>query len=220
MIFYEHQVKKLKLKICGMKQPENIREVAALRPDYMGFIFYEKSPRFVGADFQVPALDPAIKRVAVFVDETQETMMTQSGSIGARTLQLHGNEAPEVCGSLRAKGYEVIKAFSVDETFDFHTLEAYEGAVDYFLFDTKGKLPGGNARAFDWSLLKQYHQRVPFFLSGGLNNENIHQLTFLSAMNLHALDVNSGVETSPGLKSRASVETMKQWVTTYNSKLN
>lgn len=201
-----------------MRRPENIREVAALRPDYMGFIFYEKSPRYVGVDFQVPEHDRSVKRVAVFVDEKEESMRKRGSSLGAHAVQLHGSETPAVCGNLRAAGFEVIKAFSVDDGFNFDSLLPYENLVDYFLFDTKGKHPGGNAKSFDWKLLQNYHQRVPFFLSGGLNKDNVQNLAELAGMNLHALDVNSGVESSPGIKNPVDVEVMKGIVTAYNRK--
>jgi phosphoribosylanthranilate isomerase len=101
---------------------------------------------------------------------------------------------------LRDAGYKVIKALSIDATFDFNQASAYQGSVDFFLFDTKGPLYGGNAMRFDWSLLRNYDQSVPFFLSGGLSPENVTAVSGLADMNLHALDVNSGIESSPGVK--------------------
>ena len=123
-------------------------------------------------------------------------------------MQLHGSEAVEDCQTIKKFGVGVIKVFSVDATFDFNTTVPYEEVVDYFLFDTKGKFYGGNAIPFDWNLLANYHQRVPFFLGGGLTLENISGIKNLSKMNLHAIDVNSGVEDEPGNKNIARVETV------------
>ncbi|SHG45699.1 phosphoribosylanthranilate isomerase [Chryseolinea serpens] len=196
----------IKLKICGMRDGENIREVAALSPQYMGFIFYRKSPRFVGDDFVMPAIPASIKKVGVFVNETTETILNLASRYDLTLIQLHGNETPEQCRELKAKGLGVIKVFSMGEDFDWSVVQPYKPVADFFLFDTKGKYYGGNAQAFDWSLLQQYDQEIPFFLSGGLSPENIGNITGLKDMNLYALDVNSGVEDSPGVKNISKIE--------------
>jgi phosphoribosylanthranilate isomerase len=187
------------LKVCGNR--DNIAEVASLNPDYMGFIFYEPSPRHVGVDFKMPVLPKSIKKVGVFVNEEVEVIKKLVAKFKLDFVQLHGHESVEDCRVLKELGVGVIKVFSIDTIFDFDTTMLYEGAADYFLFDTKGKFYGGNAIPFDWNLLTNYHQRVPFFLSGGLSLENIFAVNNLSTMNLHAIDVNSGVEDSPGLKN-------------------
>jgi phosphoribosylanthranilate isomerase len=188
------------LKVCGNR--DNIVEVASLNPDYMGFIFYEPSPRYVGVGFKMPSdLPKSIKKVGVFVSEEVEAIKLIVTDLKFDFVQLHGHESVEDCRVLKEFGVGVIKVFSVDATFDFDTTAPYEGVVDYFLFDTKGKFYGGNAIPFDWNLLTNYHQRVPFFLGGGLTLENISGIKRLSTMNLHAIDVNSGVEDSPGLKN-------------------
>ncbi len=187
------------LKVCGNR--DNIVEVASLNPDYMGFIFYEPSPRHVGVDFKMPVLPKSIKKVGVFVNEEVEVIKKLAAKFKLDFVQLHGHESVEDCRVLKELGVGVIKVFSIDTIFDFDTTMLYEGAADYFLFDTKGKFYGGNAIPFDWNLLTNYHQRVPFFLSGGLSLENIFAVNNLSTMNLHAIDVNSGVEDSPGLKN-------------------
>ncbi len=195
----------ISLKICGMRDPANIMDVASLNPQYMGFIFYDKSPRFVGNEFSLPlALSPSIKKVGVFVNEST-AVITKKANGGFDFVQLHGNETPDQCAILRDSGLKVIKVFSVDDGFNFHDVSPYKKYVEFFLFDTKGKLYGGNAKAFDWALLKKYDQEVPFFLSGGLTPENIAELGGVTNMNLHALDLNSGVEASPGLKSISRV---------------
>ena len=184
-----------------MRDTENIKQVAALFPDYLGFIFYEQSPRYVGDSFIIPDIAAEIKKVGVFANEKLETIQLLVKRHQLDFAQLHGQELPADCERLKQSGVKLIKAFSVDSNFDFNSTMPYESMVDYFLFDTKGKKYGGNAVAFDWSLLSQYHQRIPFFLSGGLNPENIKTITTLSTMNLHALDINSGVEILPGVKS-------------------
>lgn len=199
----------VKLKVCGMRDAENVLAVSALQPDYMGFIFYGKSPRFVGEEFQLPASFPAgIKKVGVFVNETPDKMLAIARRLQLDFLQLHGNESVEVCAAMKQAGLGVIKVFSVDDDFDFAITKPYQHAVDFFLFDTKGKYYGGNAQVFDWTVLNRYDQQVPFFLSGGITPDNVANIAALKNMNLHALDVNSGVEISPALKSIEKLNTL------------
>lgn len=200
-------VRDIKIKVCGMRDPENIREVAGLSPDYMGFIFYASSPRYVGDNFGMSDNANAdLVRVGVFVNAGHDEIVKRSRLTGFSHVQLHGNESVDEAARLRDSGFKIIKVFSVDEAFDFSVTKKYIPAADYFLFDTKGKLYGGNARTFDWNILKRYDQETPFFLSGGLSAENIADITKLSGMNLHALDVNSGVEEIPGMKSLSKLK--------------
>lgn len=199
--------KDIRLKVCGMRDPDNIVVVGERHPDYMGFIFYEKSPRYVGEEFLIPdGLPRTVQRVGVFVNESTEVMLEKARKYDLSALQLHGGEAPDQCVALRDAGYKVIKAFRVDSTFDFRKTGLYNDAADFFLFDTKGEYYGGNAVSFDWGLLKQYDQSLPFFLSGGLSPENAGSIVSLLDMNLYALDVNSGVESAPGMKSLARLD--------------
>lgn len=198
---------KIKIKVCGMRDLDNITQVAALAPDYMGFIFYSPSPRYVGGDFRLTDISkPTMKRVGVFVNADNDEIMKQSGAVGFDHVQLHGNESALQAGKLKDLGFTVIKVFSVDDDFDFALTKQYNPVVDYFLFDTKGKLYGGNARTFNWKVLSRYDQDVPFFLSGGLSVENIDDVSSLEGMNLHALDLNSGVEQVPGFKDLKKLE--------------
>ena len=184
-----------------MRDPENILAVASLRPQYLGFIFYPKSPRFVGESFDIPGNLPAsIKRVGVFVNEANAVIIAKSRSLKLDLAQLHGHESPAQCDELKAAGLGVIKVFSIDDDFNFDLIKPYRKVVNYFLFDTKGKYYGGNAKTFNWEILGKYDQEVPFFLSGGLSPDNVNTLGDIQRMNLHALDLNSGVEISPGLK--------------------
>ena len=200
----------IKLKVCGMRDPENMIAVAALRPDYMGFIFYRNSKRAVPVDFQIPKDFPSgIKRVGVFVNQSTSTILSLVGKFSLDYVQLHGEESPLQCEELRTAGVGVIKAFALSRGFDFKTLEPFKKAVDYFLFDNKGTDYGGTGTAFDWGMLKEYDQEVPFFLSGGLSLENIHDVALLEGMNLHAVDVNSGVEIRPGLKDVGKIKRLQ-----------
>lgn len=200
----------LKIKICGMRHPENIREVASLQPDYLGFIFYAPSPRFVGMDYVIPELPSPIKRVGVFVNETETVILDTIKKMKLDAVQLHGAESPELCAAIKSHGVEVIKSFSVDDTFDFAKTNPYEDAVDFVLFDTKGKYYGGNAVTFNWSVLERYNQKIPFFLSGGISVDNVSGIEKLMHMNLHALDINSGVEDAPALKNIQKIKQLKE----------
>jgi len=191
----------IKLKICGMRDAVNIQRVGELRPDYMGFIFYPKSPRFVGDYFQLPSAFPLdIQKVGVFVNESPAVILDKVKSRLLDFVQLHGDESVEMCDTLKQRGARIIKVFSVDEHFDFSATKPYQSVADYLLFDTKGKYYGGNAKKFDWQILSRYNQKVPFFLSGGISAEDIANVNALKDMNLHAIDVNSGVEVKPGTK--------------------
>jgi|SRR5690606_25927118 phosphoribosylanthranilate isomerase len=189
-----------KLKICGMRDPENIMRVAELGPDYLGFIFYPPSPRFVGEYFTIPEeLPSSVGRVGVFVDAGFDEIKKNIERFSLKAVQLHGNETPELCSDLRPLA-EVIKVFRVDEETDFSEVKPFQGVVDYFLFDTKGKLYGGNAVKFDWAVLDRYDQRTPFFLSGGITPDDVPVIREMSQYNIAAIDINSGVEVRPAEK--------------------
>ena len=190
----------MKLKVCGMRTPENIEALAALNPDYMGFIFWAPSSRFVNKI--TPLLPNKIKKTGVFVDATIDYIKTIIKEHKLQAVQLHGKEAPQFCAYIKTLDVEVIKAFSMKEAFDFKSLEPYEIACDFYLFDTKGVLPGGNGYGFDWSILKNYPSVKPFFLSGGIGKEEVSQILELrnTDLPLYAIDVNSKFESAPGVK--------------------
>jgi len=188
----------MKLKICGMKYPENIEEIAQLQPDYLGFIFYEKSERFF--DEKLPKIDKSIQKVGVFVNATLEEILEKIKKYDLQLVQLHGNESPEFCDLLKYINTDIIKVFSVDDDFDFRTIYPYESVCDYFLFDTKGEKPGGNGRVFNWKILRNYQSKKPFFLSGGIGLEEVERIKKLN-LPIHAIDVNSKFEIKPGLKN-------------------
>lgn len=196
----------MKIKVCGMKYKENILSVSDLKPDYMGFIFYEKSPRhFEG---KMPALDQQIIKTGVFVNEKRTAIDKKIKEYGLRAVQLHGDEPPEFCKNLKEfhqDTVEIIKAFAIGKDFDFKCLEPYVSSCDYFLFDTKGEQPGGNGVLFDWKLLEGYTWSKPYFLSGGigLSEANVINTFLASPMSkyCYAIDVNSKFEMRPGMKN-------------------
>lgn len=193
-----------------MRDAENIRLVGLEQPRYMGFIFYERSPRYVGPDFSIDKNFPReIKRVGVFVNASTTDIILQAQQHKLDLIQLHGHEPVKQLHELKQHNIQIIKAFGVDDNFDFEQTLPYEDVADFFLFDTKGKYFGGNATTFNWTILTRYHQRVPFFLSGGLNADNVQAIRGLMSMNLHAIDVNSGIELQPGLKDVNKLRTLK-----------
>ena len=194
-----------------MKYQENITEVAALQPDYLGFIFHEQSPRHF--ENTIPDISNTIKKVGVFVDEKVEFISRQIEKYQLSVIQLHGHESPETCRLLKFTNAQVIKVFSIKGEFDFSILSAYESVCDFFLFDTKGKLPGGNGYVFNWDVLKEYPSTKPYFLSGGIGLNQLDKLKEFQkseASNYcYAIDVNSQFEIEPGLKN---IEDLKKLI--------
>ena len=190
----------MKLKICGLKDPENIKEVAKLKPAYMGFIFYEGSKRFVGENFVMPEFSSEIKKTGVFVNAGAGYIIDKIDEYQLDAVQLHGNETPQFC-EVFSHFTEVIKAFGMDEDFDFETLVAYKNTCHYFLFDTKTTEHGGSGRIFDRKILVKYKLDVPFFLSGGIGLEEMKELGIINyELKIFGVDVNSKFETRPGMK--------------------
>ncbi|PKR82325.1 N-(5'-phosphoribosyl)anthranilate isomerase [Brumimicrobium salinarum] len=203
----------MKIKVCGMKKPENIVGIANLRPDFMGFICYEKSPRYIGHNIikSINALSSEINKVGVFVNASMEEIKDKSAAFGFDYIQLHGNESASFTKKLNEKGYSIIKAFQTSANFDWSSLKTYTPFVDYFLFDTPTKQYGGSGKKFDWAILKNYTEQTPFFLSGGITNNDIDTIKNLSFEQLIGIDINSKYETEPGLKNIDLVkQTIKQ----------
>ena len=210
-------MKRPELKICGMLHPENIAEVAALQPDYLGFIFFKGSKRYAaGLDPEVvKALPQQIRRTGVFVNEAAEVVLELVHQYGLNAVQLHGAESPEYCREIAQyvkaiqPEFKVIKSFGVNVEFDFQQLEAYLGVVDYFLFDTQTPDHGGSGKKFDWSLLDKYKLDVPYFLSGGIGPESVEALNGISDPRLLAIDINSRFELEAGLKDAGKLKEFK-----------
>ncbi len=187
-----------------MKYAENIHQLAALSPDFLGFIFYAKSPRYVVEVLTPETLEEipkSIEKVGVFVNDTNEKMIKLAQLYSLDYLQLHGDESASQCQELQAAGFKIIKAFQMDEAFDFNILEGYKPFCDFFLFDTKTKNYGGSGKTFNWNVLKKYDNEKPFLLSGGIGLNNVADIKKISKYNIHAIDINSGVELKPGLKN-------------------
>ena len=199
----------MKLKVCGMKYLNNMEAVAKLRPDFLGFIFYDKSSRYFNGN--LPYLPQAIKKVGVFVNKDLETLQSIIKEQKLDVVQLHGQESPEYCSQL--ENAEIIKVFSIKDTFNFSVLLPYEEVCDYYLFDTKGKLPGGNGYTFNWNVLKDYPSTKPFFLSGGIGLKEVEKLKdFIdspASKYCYSLDVNSKFEINPGVKNINDLEKFK-----------
>lgn len=198
-----------------MREEHNIRSVAAQEPSFMGFIFYKESPRYVGDDFQIPAdVSLSIQRVGVVVNESMPTIQQLVTKHHLHYVQLHGDESVEGVRDLYESGISLIKVFRINDAFDFSSVIPYEPYVEYFLFDTKGEKYGGNAKRFDWKKLDSYNADVPFLLSGGIGVEHLDEVKKLQHARLAGIDVNSGVETLPGIKD---IEQVKKVIQYYNN---
>jgi phosphoribosylanthranilate isomerase len=199
----------LKIKVCGMRDPENIRAISSYGPDYMGFIFYNKSPRFVGDHFDTSVLDSipqTIKKVGVFVNEDIDKLVDIAEKYHLDYLQLHGDESIEYCQEMKERGYKIIKAISINSESDVIKSKLYSNVVDYILFDTGGKNYGGNGMKFNWDVLKSYDQNTPFFLGGGLGLDDLADIRIFRDLGVHSLDINSGFEEEPGMKDLQKVQ--------------
>ena len=242
-----------------MKFQDNINQVATLQPDYLGFIFYEKSARHF--DAIIPQTPDSIKKTGVFVNAALEDIIERVNTYNLQAIQLHGEESPEFCNALRrhyeersdvvissketdchistslntgfiskksrydnkiviSSAVEIIKVFSIKDEFDFSVLKPYEDVCDYFLFDTKGKLPGGNGYTFNWNVLNNYPSTKPFFLSGGIGINQIEKIKEFqqsaASKYCYALDINSKFEIEPGLKNINELKEFKDNVITRN----
>lgn len=196
----------MKIKVCGMRQPENIDAVAGLGINYMGFIFYPKSPRYI-TDLQSETIyrlkSLGVEPVALFVDEQLEKVTEIMDRHGFRTAQLHGNEGAEYCASLKSKGYNVIKAIGVLTETDLGRWREYQDVADMLVIDTKTPGKGGSGKKFDWEMLTQAEIGMPFLLSGGIGTEDAAAVKSLYSNlkgEMIGVDLNSRFEVAPGLK--------------------
>jgi phosphoribosylanthranilate isomerase len=193
----------LKIKVCGMSDPFNVKEIAETAPDFMGFIFYPPSPRYVGDNpdmslfLNVPA---GIAKVGVFVDSVKEMVVDIAKSANIEIIQLHGNESPEYCRYLKSLGLQVIKTFNVKNIIDYEIIKSYLQVCDYFLFDTETGMRGGSGRKFSWDKLAGYTIDKSFFLSGGIGPEDNWIIKIFKNKGLFGIDVNSSFEITPGIK--------------------
>ena len=208
------------IKVCGMRDAQNIREVSQLGVDMIGMIFYPKSPRYVEMQSSHAGIIPdyakediniksskSPARVGVFVDDMVQNIVTRVVNYHLDYVQLHGNEPREMCENLRLTldpdirpGIKIIKAISVSDASDIQKYKEYVGAVDLFLFDTKCKTVGGSGQQFDWQVLEQYDGEVPFLLSGGIGPEDASRLHAFHHPKCIGIDLNSRFEIEPGVK--------------------
>lgn len=207
---------KLNWKVCGMSHSQNITEVLTLKPNYMGFIFYQKSARYVGDTFKLPSISfPDTQKVGVFVNHSIDFIFSQVVRYQLDIIQLHGDETVDFCEAIKSpilrgardipNHVKTIKAFGIGADFEFANLAQYLPHCDYFLFDTQTKAYGGSGKTFDWEILKNYPFDMPIFLSGGISCENLPEvLKFIKThqqIPIIALDINSKFEISPALKN-------------------
>lgn len=203
----------MKVKVCGMKHPDNIENLSLLPVDYMGFIFYPKSLRYVGelSPKLIHSSTTYMMKVGVFVNENQENLFNIVEKYDLNAIQLHGNETQMYCKNI-VKNFpkiNVIKAFSILGVNDLNLTKEYEEFCDFFLFDTKSQQYGGTGKKFDWSILNSYKGEKRFFLSGGISIEDVEKIKEIQHPKLYGLDINSNFEIEPG---RKDIELVKQFI--------
>jgi len=202
----------IRIKVCGMTNPENVGEIIGAKPGYIGFIFYPGSSRYVGKEPDLKlfaSVPPLIKKVGVFINEDNQSIIDKAIRFGLNLIQLHGNESVNVCSDLKSTGLGVIKVFNIAEGFSFKSIQKYIPVCDYFLFDTKGEGYGGSGKKFDWKILAEYTFDKPFFLSGGIGFGDAGEVKSISNRGLFAVDINSRFEISPGIKD---VEKVRKFI--------
>lgn len=210
------------VKVCGLRDSENIRQVAALGVDWIGMIFWEKSPRNVTmipshagiipdrASLSPLATNNSPLKVGVFVDEMAQNIITRVVNFQLDLIQLHGHETPTLIRNLRRtladiRPVKVIKAISVSSRDDIAAYMDYADCVDYFLFDTKCPSVGGSGQQFDWSVLDGYDGEVPFLLSGGIGPDDAERVRNFHHPKCIGIDLNSKFETEPAMKDVAAI---------------
>ena len=202
----------LKIKICGMREPDNIIEVAELMPDLMGFIFYPFSPRYANETLYpeiLARLSPAIRKTGVFVNTDIEMIIRSVSKYSLDIVQLHGNETPDICRLLNERGIPVIKAFNIKDSISFRSCLDFISCTDYFLFDSCTSDHGGSGSKFNWEELNKYDLGHPFFLSGGITPNDITNILAIDNPEFYGIDLNSRFEIKPGKKDP---EILKQFI--------
>ncbi len=201
---------KLKIKVCGLRCPHNIKEIDQLGVDFVGFIFHDESPRNMDKNFGAIPETTAV-RVGVFVDKDIDYIIKKARNFRLNIIQLHGNEDPDTCAELRELGYFTAKAIQVDESTTVEEIEPYLGSVDLFLYDTKSPEKGGSGIKFNWQRLEELAPVGPFVLSGGIGPEDAEAIKNMTYENLLGVDINSRFEKEPGIKD---IELVKAFVAT------
>lgn len=210
----------MKLKVCGLTNAQNIREILKVSaPDYLGFIFYEHSSRYMPDRLKpedVQELPRNTQKTGVFVNSSVNHITKMARAYGLHALQLHGEESPEECEQLQSLGLTIIKAFRIGASFDNFLLKKYSAVCDYFLFDTAGCHKGGNGKKFNWNILSSYSLNKPYFLSGGIKPEDASLVTGIRDVRLFGIDVNSGFECEPGIKAPSKLQEFTTQLKKYN----
>jgi phosphoribosylanthranilate isomerase len=203
----------MELKVCGMREPENIRSlISDVKPDWMGLIFYPKSPRYVIDEKAADLKELPVKKVGVFVNESEAEILRKVDQFSLSAIQLHGSESPDFVKSLAEKTEaELWKVISVGAQIDWKSLEAYLPYVSKFLFDTATSAHGGSGKKFDWKVLETYPFDKGFLLSGGLDEESSAEVMALRQQipQLQGVDLNSKFEDAPGLKNIEKLKNFK-----------
>ncbi|MDE6159661.1 MAG: phosphoribosylanthranilate isomerase [Bacteroidaceae bacterium] len=190
------------IKVCGLREAENMQEVERLGTDWMGFIFYPRSPRHV--TLRPSCLPVKARRVGVFVNEQQENIIRKTSEFGLDIIQLHGNETMDFCTDLRNKmpsSIKIMKTIGVEKEADIRKAESYGQSIDYVLFETKCDTYGGSGKRFNWQWLESYNGPHPFILSGGIGPQDVQAIKQLTHPYFHGIDLNSRFESSPGIKN-------------------
>lgn len=204
----------MEIKVCGMRDPENIRElIDQVKPDWMGLIFYPKSPRFVSDQSANQIAGFPVKKVGVFVNEAEEEILKRIKDFDLSAVQLHGQETPDFVESLSKRtSAEIWKVISVQDQIDWQSLKSYLPFVSKFLFDTATSAHGGSGQKFDWKVLETYPFDKGFLLSGGLDEESVEEISALAEKlpQLQGVDLNSKFEDSPGMKNIGILKKFKK----------
>jgi len=198
----------LKIKVCGMRDDENIRQLIQLVPDYSGSILYPGSKRYLGDDYELNIEIPvSVQRVGVFVNALIPDIFNWINRLKLDLVQLHGSESPEYCLELNKMGVKVIKAVGVANNFDFSSIGAYLSCCEFFLFDTKTELHGGSGKQFNWDVLSKYPFDIPVFLSGGIGPDDAEIVNcYKNSIDIYGIDKNSRFEINPGLKNTVALK--------------
>jgi len=206
-------MKKL-IKVCGMRDTQNIYNLIDLGVDYMGMIFYAKSPRYIES---LPEIHnyKNVKKVGVFVNANETEIMDKVREFDLQVVQLHGQEEVNICKNLKYQGLEVFKAFGISDDFDFVNVKSFEDYCDMFIFDTKTKVHGGSGKKYNWSKLDEYKGDTPFLLSGGIGPNDIDEVLKINHQNYAGVDLNSGFELGPALKN---IDLLNDFIQVYKSK--
>ncbi len=211
----------MKIKVCGMVEASNIRDLIQLDINYVGFIFYPKSKRYLPNSLSKEMFNTIpsnVKKVGVFVNQSLEFICEKNETIQFDLIQLHGDESVAYCENLKYKvPAQLIKAIQITHNFDFNSIAPYLQIVDYFLFDTASKNYGGTGISFDWQILRNYEFDKPFILSGGINQEDSKKLKALNHPQFHAIDLNSKFEIAPGIKDVPKIERFITKIKTYEN---